>query len=185
VSGIHDPILSRLEESLSQALIESVPEEDPARVGAIKVGPLQGEPDPDVARISIELYYNDPDQAIGGSGIGQSPDPWDDQVEEIEIGTTITWRRRFTAKVRCLLESTQEDLAATRAIVSTVRSRLERALLQAKFAGVATADEYVSRGVLSENIRAIVAQSGGPGAYDYHIKLRFEVLTTESVGGDQ
>jgi hypothetical protein len=183
MSGIHDPILTRLEETLTKMMITDVEDEDPARVGAIKVGPLQGEPDPDEARISIELYYNDPDQAVAGSGLGQSREPWDDQVEEIEIGTTITWRRRFTAKVRCLLESTQEDLPRTRTIVSTVRSRLERALLKTKFVGVNTEDEYVSRGVLSENIRTIVAQSGGPGAYDYHIKLRFEVLTTENVGG--
>jgi hypothetical protein len=185
MSGIHDPILTRIENSLTDALITIIPIDDPARVGAIKVGPLQGEPDPDVARISIELYYNDPDQAIQGSGIGQSPEAWDDTVEEIECGTSITWRRRFTAKVRCLLESTQEDLAATRTIVSTVRSRLERALLRTKFGDLSTEDEYVSRGILSENIRTIVAQSGGPGAYDYHIKLRFEVLTTENVGGEE
>ena len=48
---------------------------------------------------------------------------------------------------------------------------------------VASADEYVSRGVLSENIRAQVVQAGGPpDAYDFHIKIRFEVLTTEGLG---
>lgn len=182
MSGIHKPILDRIAETLEEVLITSIDAEDPARAGVVKIGPLQGDPDPDTARISVELYYNDPDRAIKGSGIGNDPEPWEDRVDEIEIGTTITWKRRFTAKCRCLLEGTQEELSDAHTIASVVRSRIERALLAARFADIRTEDEYVSRGVLSENLRGVVAQAGGPGAYDFHIKIRFEVLTTERVG---
>ena len=148
----------------------------------MKIGPLQGDPDPDVARISVELYFNDPDQTITGSGLGNNPDPWDDQVEDIECGAAITWKRRFTLKARCLFEGTGEDLMTAHQIASDVRSRIEKTLLLIKW-DVASADEYVSRGVLSENIRGQVVQAGGPpDAYDFHIKIRFEVLTTESIG---
>ena len=143
---------------------------------------MQGDPDPDAARISLELYYNDPDQTISGSGLGANPDTWDDQVEEIECGAAITWKRRFTVKARCLFEGTGEDLAAAHQIASDVRSRIEKALLLMKW-DLSTPDEYVSRGILSENIRGQVVQAGGPpDAYDFHIKIRFEVLTTEGLG---
>ena len=126
MSGIHNLILNKVQSELEAALITAIPEGDPSRVGAVKIGDLQGDPDPDVARISVTLYYNDPDQTISGSGLGNNPDPWDDTVEEIECGAAITWKRRFTAKIRCLFESTGEDLMAAHQIASDVRSRTEK-----------------------------------------------------------
>ena len=182
MSGIHQLILDEVQSKLEAALITAIPEGDATRAGVVKIGDLQGDPDPDVARISVTLYYNDPDQTISGSGLGNNPDPWDDTVEEIECGAAITWKRRFTAKIRCLFESTGEDLMAAHQIASDVRSRVEKTLLTIRW-NIASADEYVSRGVLSENIRGQVVQAGGPpDAYDFHIKIRFEVLTTESLG---
>ena len=182
MSGIHSLILNKVRDELEAALITAIPADDPTRAGVVKIGPLQGDPDPDAARISVELYYNDPDQTITGSGMGSAPEAWDDQVDEIECGAAVTWKRRFTIKARCLLESTGEDLAASHQIAAEVRSRIERALLLMKW-NVSTTDEYVSRGVLSESIRGQVVQAGGPpDAYDFHIKIRFEVLTTESAG---
>ena len=182
MSGIHHLILTEVRDDLETALITNVPDGDLSKAGVVKIGDLQGDPDPDVARISVTLYYNDPDQTIRGGGLGDNPDPWDDQVDEIECGAAITWKRRFTVKIRCLFESTGEDLSAAHQIASDVRSRTEKALLLMRW-NVASADEYVSRGVLSENIRAQVVQAGGPpDAYDFHIKIRFEVLTTEGLG---
>ena len=182
MSGIHNLIMLKVRDELEAAMITAIPEDDPTRAGVVKIGALQGDPDPDVARISLELHYNDPDQTISGSGLGSNPGTWDDQVEEIECGAAITWSRRFTVKARCLFEGSGEDLMTAHQTASDVRSRIEKVLLLMRW-DVASADEYVSRGVLSENIRGQVVQAGGPpDAYDFHIKIRFEVLTTESVG---
>ena len=176
--GIHEGILERLRASLQAALIDNIPADDPARAGVVILGPLQGDPmDPDVARISIELYENDPD--------GFDEDPWSDEVEDeeyggIEIGGALTQARRFTLKARCLLENTRETLSEARAIASTVRDRLERALLKTSFKDVTAEKEYVSRGVLSQNLKSRMLQNGGPDAYDFQILIKFEVLTTRT-----
>ena len=183
MSGIHNLILNKLQSELTLNLITNIDAADIARAGIVKIGPLQGDPDPDVARISVELYYNDPEQTIKGSGFSKVANEWDDIVDEIEVGGSITWRRRFTVLCRCLLETSREDLLVAHDIASTVRSRIEKSLLKTKWNGVNTVDEYVSRGVFSEHMRSEVAQAGGPpDAYDIHIKIRFEVLTTEMVG---
>lgn len=181
-NGIHELILLRLQEVLQDALIDSIPVDDVTRAGVVKIGPLQGDPDPDVARISVELYYNDPDQTIGG-GSSMPRDMWSDEVEEVEIGGSVTWVRRFTAKARCLLEGSHEGLSSAHNIASVVRSRIEKALLRARFGDIQADDEYVTRGIASDGIDEEVIQAGGPpDAYDFHIKIRFELLTTEQVG---
>ncbi|MEL7591630.1 MAG: hypothetical protein AAGU17_10110 [Anaerolineaceae bacterium] len=180
MSGIHAVVTSYVRDQLERILMTEVPVGDPARPGVVKLGPLQGSPDPDEARISLEIYENDPDQEISGSAIGRVTEPWDDQVEEIEIGGVVTWKRMFTVKARCLLERSQEDLAAAREIASTVRSRIEKGLLSMRFNGLSAEEgEYVSRGAVSDRIRCAMVQLGGPpDAYDYQIKVRFEILTT-------
>lgn len=184
MSGIHDLITSHVRDELERMLMTEIPYGDPARPGVVKLGPLQGDPDPDEARISVEIYENDPDQEIAGSAIGRVSEPWDDQVEELEVGGAITWRRMFTVKARCLFDRTQEGLSDARKIASTVRSRIEKGLLTIRFNGLSTEDEYVSRGVFSDKIRGSMVQLGGPpDAYDYQIKVRFEVLTTENLRG--
>ena len=179
---IHEEILDYLQAALVTALIDSVVTDDPARVGVVKLGPLQGDPDPDAARISIELYENDPDNEVKGSGIGGMTWGWQDEVYEIECGGSITWIRRFTIKSRCLLESTGEELLAAKRIASTVRSRIERTLLGLSFSGVESEDEYVARGPFSEDIASETVQAGGPpDAFDFNIKMRFTLLTTQKV----
>lgn len=173
-----------MRDELERVLMTEVPFGDPARPGVVKLGPLQGDPDPDEARISVEVYENDPDQEISGSAIGRVTEPWDDQVEEIEIGGAVTWKRMFTIKARCLFDRTQEGLVEARGIASTVRSRIEKALLATRFNGLEADGEYVCRGAVSERIRGSMVQLGGPpDAYDYQIKVRFEVLTTEILRG--
>lgn len=180
---IHNVLINHVKEKLQKALIDDIPAGDTARGGVVKVGPLQGDPDPDVARISVEVYFNDPDQTISGSGMGAAPEAWDDQVEEIEVGGVITWKRRFTVKARVLLDRTREGLGDAHVIAATVRSRLERALLFMTFSDIGTDDEYVARGVTSDALRGEMIQAGGPpDSYDFHIKLRFDVLTTEKAG---
>jgi hypothetical protein len=150
--------------------------------GAIKLGPLQGDPDPDVARISVEIYENDPDQEIKGSGISSGDKLWKDEIEEIEIGGCITWKRRFTVKVRVLLEATREDLENARRVASTVRSRVEKSFMSMRFANVSSDGETVVMGPFSDDLISEMLQAGGPpDAYDFFIKVKFEVLTTQLI----
>jgi hypothetical protein len=178
---IHDLILEKLRGELQKALIDDLAADDPTRAGVVKIGPLQGDPDPDIARISVTLHENDPESDIDADPNRQ--ERWQDDVEETEVGGGITWSRKFTINARCLLEQTREDLTEARKIASTVRSRIERTLLKIRFSGLTDGSEYVSRGVFGENLYGVISQFGGPpDAYDFQIKVRFDVLTSERIG---
>jgi hypothetical protein len=178
---IHNSILLVVKSGLELALITNptiVDPTDPAIAGVVKLGDLQGDPDPDVARISITLHENDPDGFISGMPTGLS-EKWSDEVDEVEIGGVTTWKRRFTIKARCLLDASRESLADAREIASTVRTRIEHALPKMSFSGISVDGEYVSRPIMTDAIKGEMLQSGGPpDSYDYFIKVRFEVLTT-------
>lgn len=175
MSGIHDEIMEYVQGLLQDALIDNIDPSDEARAGVVKLGELQGEPEPDTARISVTVHENDPD-GFDFAGRGS----WADKVDQVECGGALTWLRRFTVKARCLLESTHESLAVARRIQSTVKERIEEALLGALFVGVASYDEYVSRGPLGEGMSVDMLQAGGPTSYDMQVKIRFEVLTTRT-----
>jgi hypothetical protein len=181
--AIHDLILQQVELALEDALINNVDPEDPALAGAVKIGSLQGNPDPDQARVSVEIYENDPDPFWGTSGTTAMKDNWDDEIRFIECGGSATWLRRFTIKARALLVNTGENEAEARAIGSTLRSRIEDTLLNLTLQGVKASDgEYVSRGVLSDQLKGEMIRGGGPpDAFDYYIKVRFSVETTRGV----
>jgi hypothetical protein len=179
MSGIHDALLEHTRDALIASLQTDIDAGDPSRAGVVQIGPVQGDPTPDAARVSVTLHENDPDRLIKGAVTGMTDD-WSDEIEEIEIGGVITHVRRFTLKARCLLVDTQEDLDAARAIASTVRERCETTLLNMPFAGIVSGNEYVSRGILSDEFTGEMLQAGGPDAYDYYIKVRFSVLTTRT-----
>jgi hypothetical protein len=197
MSGIHNEVLDFLDAELTRTLLTEIvdipdPEHagasgavikmtDPTKVGAIKIGPLQGDPEPDEARISVEIYANDPDKELK-TGLFASADAWEDQVLEVEIGGCMIWERRFTIKARCLLERTREEATQARRIASTVRSRIEKTLLKANFGSVHSEDETVIRGAFSADLNSETIQSGGPpDAFDYLIKIRFSILTSEQI----
>jgi hypothetical protein len=179
MSGIHDALLEHTRDALVASLLTDIAEGDTTRAGVVQIGPLQDEPAPDEARISVTLHENDPDRLIKGSVTGMTDD-WSDEIEEIEIGGAVTHIRRFTLKARCLLANTQEDLDAARLIASTVRERCETTLLNLQFVGIVSGNEYVSRGILSDEFSGEMLQAGGPSSYDYYIKVRFSVLTTRT-----
>ena len=170
--GIHDAIMQRLVTCLTKDLITDIEEDDPALVGAIKLGPLQGEPEPDTARISVTIHENDPYAADN--------DSWDDRIYDMECGGAITYERRFTIRTRALLVDTQEDLDVARKIASTLASRIELSLLSESFSGVSSGNEYVARGIYAESLTTKTHQGGGPDAYDFTIRTRFDVLTTRT-----
>ena len=176
--GIHNEILELVQSELEAALIDNVSTSDTARAGVVKLGPLQGDPEPDEARISVTLHENDPD-IVYKSGT-TSQDEWLDEVVEVEIGgsASVTWARRFSVKARVLLDETQEELAEAREIASIVRSRIEHTLMRISFSGTTYDNETVVRGIYAPGISGEMTQAGGPGSYDYHIKVRFDVLTT-------
>lgn len=180
--SIHNLILDEVQDVLIGALIDDIPTDDMSRAGVVVQGPLQGNPDPDQARISIMLYENDPDAFYGAAGSTSMSGAWVDEVSELECGGSLTWLRRFTVKARCLFVNTAEDLTNARQYASEVRSRLERALLDMDFSEVYDEHEYVSRGVVSYSLKGEIVQAGGPpDAYDFYIKIRFDLLTTTGV----
>jgi len=178
--GIHDAVVEYVQVALQEALITAIPTSDNTRVGVVKIGHLQGDPSPDEARISVTIHENDPDQFVKGALTGLSS-AWHDEIQEVEMGGTVTTDRKFSVKVRCLFEGTREDLASARGITSTVRDRIEMALLRLSFNGVQTDKEFVSRGVISTDYATEELQAGGPpDAFDYHFKIRFSIWTTRN-----
>lgn len=163
---ITDTILQHLHNALEKALITDIPAGDPTRAGAVKIGALQGEPDVDEARISVEIYANDPDR----------PGEWEDEIIEFEIPRTAYWARRFAVSLRCLLVDTGEPLNEASRIASTLKARIEETLLLLDWTGVVSGTERAI-GVLEGQIYSLTAQSGGPGEYDWSGKFLFEVQT--------
>jgi hypothetical protein len=173
-------IVLKVIEALQQALINDLPADDPTRAGVVQRGPLQGDPDPDIARISVTVHENDPDEFYTGS-VTSIKGSWADEIAELESGEDeggAIWNRRFTVKARALLVNTGESLASAGEIAQAVKSRIEKALLQIDWSGVRSEGEFLSRPVVATTMRSDAVQGGGPGSYDYHIKVRFDVQTT-------
>lgn len=180
MSGIHATVLEYVQAQLQAALITAIPNGDPTKVGAVKIGHLQGDPAPDEARISVTIHESDPDRFIKGALTSMTGE-WNDEVVEVEVGGTVTTERKFTVKGRCLFEGTREDLDTARSITSIVRDRIEQVLLRLAFSGVVSGAEFVSRGPLAEDFASEQLQAGGPpDAYDYHFKIRFSIWTTRN-----
>jgi hypothetical protein len=179
---IVEEILQHLRVRLQEALIDEVPVSDASRAGFVKIGPYQGTPAPDEGRITVSIHENDPDRIVH-AGVSGMNDDWSDSIEEdgIEIGGAATTTRRFTIKTRCLFSNTREDEDTARSIAMTVRGRMETMLKRLSFRDVKTADEYVSRGILSSELTTEMLQAGGPpDAFDYSFKVHFSVLTTQT-----
>jgi hypothetical protein len=175
-------IMSRIQSHLEAILRDGYTIFDSTRVHTIQIGPLQGDPDPDEARIFIELFENDPDKIVNGATTGMDGD-WSDNVDEIECGdgdnVHQTWNRRFTLKWRCLFDKTREAMEEGQEIASTIKSRIEHELPKISFSGLIDDGEYVSRRILSTAVKSEKLQSGGPpDSYDFRGKIRFELQTT-------
>jgi len=177
---ISDAIVDKVYTELTTALITDIEEDDPTRAGLILQGPFQDQEDLERARIVIEIYENDPDKFQRGA-VTSMWGAWEDEVAELECGGSMIWNRRYTVKARALMTTTKEDVNSARLIASTLKDRVTRTLIGIDFASVHDDEEFVSRGILSNKIQAEAIQGGGPQAYDYYIKVRFEVQTTLSI----
>jgi hypothetical protein len=174
---IHDVIKNRIQSILQTALIDNIDPTDKAIPGLIIQGPLQGQMDPDTARIYVNIFENDPDGVIG-DGLNASTKVYNDTIEEVELGGAITWRRYFTIRARCLLVDSAESLSEASQIASRLRSRMEKALIRGSYGDLSSEGEYVSRGPLNSEIDGETFQSGGPESYDFHITIHIQLLTT-------
>lgn len=174
---IHDVIKDRIQSILQAKLIDEIDPADNAIPNLIMQGPLQGQMDPDAARIYVNIFENDPDGVIG-DGLNASTKSYFDAIEEVELGGAVTWRRYFTIRARCLLVNSAESLAVAKQIASKVRSRIEKAMLKGSFGDLSSDGEYVSRGPLNGEIDGETFQSGGPDSYDFHITIHIQLLTT-------
>lgn len=175
---IHKKIMDRVQRYLEDNMIDALQPADPSRAYLVKLGPLQGDPDPDEARIFLTIHENDPDTFVTGT-VTSFEGKWQDDIDEYEIGgpAVATWNRRFTVKARLLLEQTREGEDEARELASTVRTRIEHLLPRISFSGISEDGEYVSepiRTVLGEMIGA----GGPPDSYDFLIKVRFSLKTT-------
>ena len=173
VETIHYQILHRIALQLEADLITAV--EDEAKVGVVIEGPLLDEPDFEEARISIQLFENDP------FNFDSNWDWVDEPVEdEIEIGWGMTWYRRFTLEARLLLINTMEVRKDARMIASAVKSRIEKSLMKVSFNGLEVDGEFVAAPIFNKNIRSKILQSGGPESWDFVFHTRFEVKTSKT-----
>lgn len=174
-------IIEKVQDELEAKLITSISEISPTRAGVVITGPLQGDPDPDQARISVTVYEGDPDNFFSGN-ITSMDGTWNDEIAETEIGGSAIWNRRFTVKARCLFAASGESKDEARRIATAVKARIERTLLDMSFAGILDSREYVSRPVIYDTMKSEMVQSGGPpDAYDFFIKVRFDVQTSLAV----
>ena len=170
---IHYAIMNRVAEQLEADLIDGISDE--AAAGIVVEGPLFDSPtDYEEARIAIELFENDP----------YTFDDWewvDEPVADMmEIGSGMTWRRRFTLEARMLLVNSQEDRSEARRIASLVKNRIEKSLINTDFGDLYVDGERVTGRIFNENIRSKMLQSGGPpDAWDFEFLVRFEVNTTK------
>jgi hypothetical protein len=164
-----DAILKTLAAHLTAKLITEIDTDDPARAGAVKIGPLQGEPDVDVARISLELYTNDPDK----------PGEWADEIIEWELPRAAIWARRFTILWRALLVESGEPLSEAVDIASTVKARIEIALNTVDWSPIDVSGETVMGCPLDE-MDSELRQGGGPDEYDWSGKIGFDVWTRQA-----
>jgi len=176
-------IVLKVIDALQKSMIDDLPVDDVSRAGVVQRGPLQGDPDPDIARISVTLHENDPDAFYPGA-VTSIKGSWADEIAELENGEDeggAIWNRRFTVKARALLVNTQEELAKSGEIAHAVKGRIEKTLLGIDWAGVRNEVESLSRPVVATSMKSEAVQGGGPGSYDYHIKVRFDVQTTMNI----
>lgn len=174
--SIHDAVLDVVEAALQTALIDNV--SDDTKAGVVQQGHYQD--DPEAQRIVVTLFENDPDSIVD-DGTSSMTGSWSDEPSYAECGGSLTWFRRFTVKFRALLTTTQEEKDAARLIASTLRTRIEHTLLDIDFSSVVADGEFVSKSIFSEVLRGEMIQAGGPQAFDYHGKVRFQVETTKGV----
>jgi len=176
---INELIIDKVIAVLQDRLIGGLPAADPARAGLVMKGPLQGDPDPDQARIAVTIHENDPDAFYPGAVTGMTGS-WEDEKVEVEDGGDLAgvfWARRFTVKARVLLVSTGESLEDARRIAQLVKKRIEQALLTIDWDGVSDGDERISLPAEAGQMKSEAVQAGGPESYDYFVKVRFEVQT--------
>ncbi len=166
---ITEATLQHLQTTLEKALITDIDGESPDRAGAVKIGQLQGDPDVDLARISVEIYPNDP----------QKPGEWEDEIIEWEMPRTAIWSRKFCILYRALLADSREDLDESVNIASVIKDRIEYTLNSMDYTGVSFGTERII-GCPVEHMLSEISQGGGPEEYDWSGKILFEVLTSAS-----
>lgn len=178
--GIHNEILTKILAGLTKGMITDLADDDLTKAGVVMIGQSQGDPAPDVPRISVNLFTNDPDAILGNIPTGMKTD-WEDMVYNVEVGPAITHWRRFVVKCRCLFSYSREDQPTSLGYADTVRDRIETLLMAMNFGTVHAGTEYVARPILADDIKSEMLQAGGPpDQFDYLIKIRFSVLTTRT-----
>jgi len=183
MSGIHSLIMETIEAYLEAHINDGLTVDDPEYVSLAKLGPLQGDPDPDEARVFVTIFENDPDKFISGA-VTSFSSSWIDEIVDTEVGLSdeqvvTTWVRRFVLKARLLLEQTGENEVEARRLASCIRTKIEHLLPKISFSSIKEDDEFVSKRITNDDIQGEMIGAGGPpDSYDFMIKIRFSLWTT-------
>ena len=109
-------ITDQIIQTLEDACMNSLPANDPTRAGFVGRGPLE---DPELTRISILVYPNDPDDRT-----------WVHEVDKnrIHLGGPSAWIRRFCVVIHCYFTLSGETADVAEDLAHTVLHRVESAL---------------------------------------------------------
>lgn len=176
IESIINQIVVAANASLSVAMRTALDANDETRAGVVKIGLLQDDPTRSVTGVSITTHLHDPDDDSGwrhavvsgpGSTLGTNPPPY-------EIGGGEMWYRRYTTMLTQFFKS---NVTATRSreLASIILSRAETAIKRMSLPQEQDDFGEVALQVLIHS--SVNVQSGGPGAYIYHGKIWFQVLT--------
>jgi hypothetical protein len=176
-------ILERFLESLTQALITDIPDDDPTKADIVKIGRFQD--DPTRYPISISISPGDPEDPAYRDGIvtlqngQQSSQNIGFYVDAREIGGGEYWYRRGVLQVQChfVLSRYPETTALTHA--HTVLGRVLYTLENTYVADLT--DEFGEHAVVPFVYGNTFFESGGPPAdYIWRGKVLWSVLTYRS-----
>lgn len=146
-------IVSVISDAIIEQLRKELMTDDVAGAGLVRLGPLQD--DPTDARINILVYEND----------REDPDGWihEQKRDEIEIGGTEMYKRRFTVQMQIYLNNQNLDRATAKEVIDLVHGRALHALRGSDIiAGVS--DEFGERVIHSYNCvhKSRMLLRGGP-----------------------
>lgn len=160
------PMLIHVRDHLTEQLITNIDASDDARVDVVKLGHLQGEPDPDDAPISVEVHHGDPEY----------PDDWVDEVVDYEMPSSRIYKRRFCLIIRCLLVDSGLDLEDAAGVMSTVLSRCEAGIVSVDWSTLVLTGNHTIVGCVEDVISRSI-QGGGPDEHDWLGKVWWSILT--------
>jgi len=169
--GIDDKVIQELVTHLTASCITGIV--DSSKVGLIRQGPLQDDPEAVEDGISILIYVNDP----------SSPKQWPhirDELQEIADGYSQYWIRRYTIQVLCQFTRLGYTDTQAQATANEVFSRVQMSLVKLGDTLLGVADdfgEHVYAPCNGVSKISITKGGGPPNEYTWEAHYGIEVKT--------